>query len=186
MKFDIVVVLCAGNFITPKDYSDYITINDANVYLGAINRLNAAVKMEHNTVFYIVVGGSKEKVLAMKQYLINYSVKKPIKCLVSGPSTYGNMFALNKYIEENIKSATNIGILSNSYHFTRIYSFIYKLMSPYSHKNSNFIPICSELIEPNNSLMTETINMINFESNGIIDLKSDEYDNRVEYYEIIN
>ena len=106
--------------------------------------------------------------------------------LVSGPSTSGNMFALNKFIEENITNVTNIGLLSNSYHYTIIYSFIYKLMSPYSHKHSNFIPICSEIIEPNNSLQSETLNMINFESNGMVDLKHDEYSDRLKHYEICN
>ena len=61
MKFNIIVVLCAGNFITPEDYNDYIKINNTNVYLGAINRMNAAVMMEHTTESYIVVGGEQRK-----------------------------------------------------------------------------------------------------------------------------
>ena len=59
-------------------------------------------------------------------------------------------------------------------------------MSPYSHKHSNFIPICSEIIEPNNSLQSETLNMINFESNGMVDLKHDEYSDRLKHYEILD
>lgn len=185
MKLDLLVVLCAGNFTNSKDYDDYITLNKKTVYIGAKNRMKASVLIDNCTKEYLVVGGSKEKVLAMKDYLVKNNCKSKITCLVSGPSTNGNIIALNKYIEQNITELSNVGILSNGYHFTRIFTFLYKAMSKYSQEHCNFIPIVSEIILDNNVESKPMENMIMFESNGIIDLKEHRYKQKKTQYKVL-
>mgnify|MGYP000400671087 CR=1 FL=1 len=112
-KVDILIVLCAGNFINGGNYDNYMNFKEEKVYIGAENRMKAAAKLDKFTDKYLVVGGSKEKVTAMKEYLEENKCKTPIQRLISGPSTCGNIFAINEYIEKNIKKKINVGILRN-------------------------------------------------------------------------
>jgi len=176
MKLDILVILCGGNYIDPKEYQDY---GVDGVYIGAKTRMNAGLKYANNAEKIILIGGSKPKVNAMQQYFETYADK--VVAIVSGSSTYGNIYALDRYIVDNISvdQCVNMGILSNAYHFTRIYSFISKLFSGHSQMVTNIIPVVAE--EISNKEYRHNIR-IAMESKGILDLQRGLYKKQSERY----
>ena len=185
MNLDLLVILCAGNFTNYKKYTDFL---DSGVYIGAKTRMESGIPLVSKAKKVLLIGGSKRKVLAMKRYYQENLKPTPdnLVCIVSGPSTYGNIYALNKYIETYVKKLSHIGILTSCFHFTRMYSFVFKVFSDYSQRHSNIIPICSEIILESDSLSDPRFyNMVNLESNGVIDLKKNTYRKRSGRFEII-
>jgi hypothetical protein len=190
MKFDLTVVLCGGSHIDYEKYDNYGIINGKKVYIGGLNRLKVAIDIEEYSKIILLIGGTKEKVVAMKNYLINNSHKlakrkDDIKLLVSGSSTYANIVALNRYIEENIDGFAHIGIVSSFYHFTRIYAFLFDAMSSQSHYKANFVPIPSELVIHNSINDELLLPMIDLESKGIVEFKQKTYKHIETKYELL-
>ena len=165
---DIIAVLCAGN---PKiedgvcKWDDY----DEGGYLGGHVRMNAAVMLCQNATkgtIILLVGGSDEKVRAMKFYIMKHcDIEKcqvEIIMLKSLPNTVGNLCAIRRYVTEpefyegSLRVSQKktgrcppetIGLLSNFYHQHRIMLFASDILDA-RYIKLKVIPLVAETFVP--------------------------------------
>ncbi len=131
-KFDLVIVLCPGlprvisirEIMWPTLDPDK-QVDGKMLYAGGPIRMQAAVDIQENVSKYVVVGGSKEKVDAMKTFLEQQNVpSRNIIRIESEADSNGNLHAvrriLEKYEELQKLEKRNVGILTNAYHMPRV------------------------------------------------------------------
>ncbi|MDD2758389.1 MAG: hypothetical protein PHD72_03410 [Patescibacteria group bacterium] len=135
-KYNYLIVPCAGD---PRFEGDKIIFSDlendkiepnTKLYLGAEDRMKAAILMAKDAERVVLVGGSQSKVTAMYIYF-KKEMDRPqnsdisnleLICLVSKPDSTGNLSAFKKYLTNNKQSSKrfNIAIISNGYHLPRL------------------------------------------------------------------
>ncbi len=137
---EVIAVLCAGNpqikKVNGNDEVDLGLNTDKSGYLGGAVRFNAAVKLCDQAKTLILVGGSIEKVKAMRQYLVSRGCDASKLILVeSDPDTNGNVHAIRKLINSQEGPfggvwPERLGILTNFYHQHRAMRFAADILNP--------------------------------------------------------
>jgi len=126
-KIEYLIVPCPGN---PTFYEDEVRFSDldGDLYLGAEDRMKAAIVVAETATNIVLVGGSQSKVVAMFIYFTKeikrLGLKKPLLiCLVSNRDSTGNLSAFKRYLKENkidLGSSARVAIISNRYHLPRL------------------------------------------------------------------
>ena|SRR5665647_2156894 len=119
---EVVVVLCPGN---PSIINNTVILdeNDNSGYLGSQIRLDAAVNLSPLVKQMILVGGSMNKVFAMKKYLEERKCITQFILIISENNTMGNLHALKQLLNGKYNlclAKQKIGILTNLYHKKRL------------------------------------------------------------------
>lgn len=141
-KINYLIVPCPGS---PTFDGDEVKLQDLEndkvekgfkLYLGAEDRMKAAVIKAQDAEKIILVGGSQSKVTAMfiyfnqKMYECSYKYKaENLICLVSRPDSTGNFAAIKKYFKQEGINNPSIAIISNNYHLKRL-ELIWKSLFP--------------------------------------------------------
>lgn len=127
-EFQYIILPCPGD---PHFHDKEISLSDLDngLYLGAEDRMRAAVLKAKSAEKVVLIGGSQSKVVSMflyfKQKMCEFNHDKTeLICLVSKPDSTGNLSAFRKYFEQknngkNIRDF-NIAIISNQYHLERL------------------------------------------------------------------
>jgi len=138
-KFDYLIVPCPGD---PTFHEDKIIFSDleddkinpgTKLYLGAEDRMRAAVINAQKAKTVVLIGGSESKVTSMYIYFmkemecLKNQNRPELICLVSRPDSTGNLSAFKKYLNE--KSPDNVAIISNEYHLPRL-KLVWKTLFP--------------------------------------------------------
>ncbi|MDD4412901.1 MAG: hypothetical protein PHR00_04645 [Patescibacteria group bacterium] len=131
-KYHYLIVPCPGNPMFVGDKVEFSNLesdkhnSELKLFLGAEDRMRAAIIKSRDAEKIVLVGGSESKVLAMyiyfKQQIKKEENKKEIICLVSTPDSTGNFSAFRKYLKKNQIDVvcTKLAIISNEYHLPRL------------------------------------------------------------------
>src|SRR5450759_575119 len=129
-EFRYLIVPSPGNPSFREDEIIFYLDKDNVPYLGAEDRLKAAVLKAKKAEKVVLIGGSQSGVMSMFIYFkkrmceFSHNDKPELICLVSKPDSAGNLSAFKKYFEQQKngknKDNINIAIISNEYHLTRL------------------------------------------------------------------
>ncbi len=132
-QYDYLIVPCPGNpsfdecEVTLSDLVKSKNKSDPDLYLGAKDRMRAAILVAENTNKVILVGGSESKVTAMYLYFTKEMNKRMEKntmpkliCLISKPDSTGNLAAVKIFLEKEGIISGKFAIISNDYHLPRL------------------------------------------------------------------
>lgn len=194
-KYEIVIILCPSESKTLNNEYSYSELDeDKNekqqmIYLGGRIRMQAAVDIWQNVSTFIVVGGNKNKVDDMKNYLIQEIEKEKkrgisdqipnIIRVESESDTNGNLKAIRKILKDNEKfKKKKVWILTNFYHLLRALRFASDIFP-----EKNFTPLAAEAViqkhHPIFSLyVQEFLLRVASEINGLRDWENNRYKNQ--------
>ena len=121
------ILLCAGSPLRDHNKMMAVDLYDANGDLGSLDRYNAAAAAIPLASKFIVVGGSSEKVMAMKQFLIDRgadaSAVRALNCNAQGATSRGNMAALAQVLPTEEYADDDLVLLTSYFHLPRVILF---------------------------------------------------------------
>lgn len=147
----ILVVLCGGK---PSVSSGVVDVGDETeskdgvlFYVGGTLRLDAAVALSHSYQRVLVVGGSRDKVDAMRRYMTDNGCPAGKICaLVTDPETTGNLWAIHEAIKMRMcvfsawVDGSPLHVITNAYHQLRTLRFAADILGDKAH----VVPLVAE------------------------------------------
>jgi hypothetical protein len=150
-QYDIVVLFSALVRNSDGSFDEVEEKNGKSLFLGGQSGMDAAVDLASKVGVYIVVGGSKQKVDGMKNYLEesfeknSINPKPKIIRMQSDQNTAGNLWALKGAFKEagklDVLEKKCVGFMTSAWHLLRVMRFAADI---FGDVETHFIPIVAE------------------------------------------